>query len=211
MFKSWTTEPDATVRLDESSPGGKRVLINFAIFQICWLACVLSGAAGLPILGVAAVGAAAGYHLRAAVQPPREALLLFCAGGIGMLWDGQLAGYGWLIYPSGMIHQWLAPTWIVAMWVSFATTLNVALRWLHGRFGLAAAFGAVGGPIAYWAGSKLGGVSFSDPVIALSAVSVGWGLITPILVALARRLDGFAEGSPASSRNGRVTEAEQRV
>lgn len=212
MFKTRTTMSTAPNRHDTAERGWKPVVLNFVIFQACWLACVMSGAGGMPILGIAAVAAAATYHLRNARLPLREGMLLLAAAVIGMLWDGQLAGYGWLIYPSGMFHQWLAPTWIIAMWVSFATTLNVSLRWLHGRFALAAAFGGMGGPLAYWAGTRLGGVTFSDPVIALSALAVGWALITPMLVALAMRLDGFAATSAIARGDGKtLSEVEQHV
>jgi hypothetical protein len=55
-------------------------------------------------------------------------------------------------------------------------------------------FGAVGGPLAFIAGEKLGGVAFNDPVAALLALSVGWALMTPLLLAVARRLDGWRPG-----------------
>lgn len=44
---------------------------------------------------------------------------------------------------------------------------------------------------AYYAGAKLGGVSFPDPTLALVALAVGWALLTPILVMLSERFDGY--------------------
>jgi len=167
-------------------------LVNLAIFQVCWLACVLTGAASLPLIGIAVVAAAVAYHLRQAARPWSEAALLTVAGLIGAAWDGQLAGYGWLVYPSGEFASWIAPSWIIAMWIAFATTLNVSLQWLRGRPGLALVFGAIGGPLAFYAGERLGAVEFTDPLIALSAQSAGWALITPVLVSIATRLDGYA-------------------
>jgi hypothetical protein len=35
-------------------------------------------------------------------------------------------------------------------------------------------------------------VTFTDPLVALAALSAGWAFITPVLVALATRLDGYA-------------------
>jgi hypothetical protein len=82
------------------------------------------------------------------------------------------------------------------MWMLFATTLNVSLRWLR-RFPLAAiALGAIGGPLAYWGGARLGAMEFTAPVAATAALAIGWGALTPFLVWLARRFDGC---SPASS------------
>ena len=50
----------------------------------------------------------------------------------------------------------LAPYWIVALWMLFATTLNVTFRWLQPRPALAAALGAVFGPVSYIAGAAVG-------------------------------------------------------
>ena len=178
------------------SPGWKPILTNVAIFQIAWFACVLGGAAGKPSVGIAVVTAAVAYHLYMARRPLPEAALLSLAALIGAFWDGQLIGHGWLVYPSGIVAEWIAPTWIIAMWVSFATTLNVSLRWLHGRYGLAMILGALGGPLAFYAGERLAGVQFSDPLVALSVLSAGWALITPTLVLAAGHLDGYASTNP---------------
>ena len=200
---------DATKRRDAADPGWQAVLINFLVFQAAWFACVMSGAAGLPAVGIGVVAAVVLLHLVRARRPLSEAVLLAIAGAIGALWDGQLAGHGWLAYPSGMFAPWIAPNWIIAMWVAFATTLNVSLRWLHGRYGLAMLFGAVGGPLAFYAGERLGGVHFSDPLLALSLLAAGWALIAPTLIFLATRLDGY--GARPRRVDSLLTRAEQHV
>jgi hypothetical protein len=174
-------------------PPLRLILRNVLLFQACWFVCVLGGAWGLPWLGpIAALGVIA-VHLRDAPRPGPEALLITVAAVTGALWDGQLAGHGWVEYDSGVVARWLAPVWIIAMWASFATLLNVSLRWLHNRFGLALLFGAVGAPFAYLGGAALGAARFPDQMIALAAIGAGWALILPLLVTLARRLDGIAE------------------
>jgi hypothetical protein len=219
MGKPWTSMNKSRISTESegarSASGWRPVLINFAIFQLCWFACVLSGAAALPAIGIGVVAVAVVFHLSRARRPLPEAALLVIAGLIGAAWDGQLAGYGWLIYPSGEFAPWIAPSWIIAMWVSFATTLNVSLRWLRGRPELAVLFGAIGGPLAFYAGQRLGGVQFSDTLVALAALSAGWALITPVLVSLATRLDGYGEQamarSSAQSSDSKPAEATSRV
>jgi hypothetical protein len=102
-------------------------------------------------------------------------------------------------FPNGMLVEGTAPHWMVALWMMFATTLNVSLAWMKRSLLLAAALGATGGPLAYWAGAALGGLSFAPgyDARALWFLAIGWGVLTPALVLLARRWNGF--GAPSSS------------
>jgi len=188
-----------------------RLLINLIAFQLGWFACVLGGANGMPWVGVTAVAVIAVYHLWSAALPGREALLLAIAGAIGAVWDGLLTGFGWMVYPSGIFYQWLAPTWIIAMWIGFATTFNISLSWLKERWFLASALGAVGGPLAYFAGAELGGVTFPDPLVALTVIAGGWSFIMPMLLAIAGRLDGFAAAPAGSAARSGVSEVGDHV
>ncbi len=110
---------------------------------------------------------------------------------------------GLLVYSSGLLFAGTAPYWIVAMWLLFATLLNRSLRWMHDRLAVAAVFGAIGGPLAFYAGHRLGAVEFGNFPLAMVALAIGWALILPLLVAMARRLDGVEPGSsepvPASA------------
>ena len=74
----------------------------------------------------------------------------------------------------------------------FATTLNVSMRWLRGRPALAAAFGAIGGPMAYFAGQKLGGIELVNPLAAFIALGVGWAVMMPTLMRLSETFDGMS-------------------
>ena len=88
---------------------------------------------------------------------------------MGLVFDSLLVTVGWLEYPNGMFAPVVAPYWILSMWVLFATTLNVSLAWLHGRYTLAAVFGAIGGPLSYLAGARLGAVTLAEPRAAVIA------------------------------------------
>jgi hypothetical protein len=179
-----------------------RLILNFVLFQVAWFACVLGGAQQLPWVGPAVVVAVVWYHLWTATDPRAESVLLAVAFLIGSVFDSLVVSTGWLAYPSGQWHPELAPYWILAMWVAFATTLNVSLGWLKGRPLLAAGFGAIGGPLAYFAGAKLGGVTFVEPTAALLALGVGWAVIMPALMGVARRLDDW----PAARQVAPATE-----
>ena len=53
-----------------------KLFINFVIFQICWIVCILGGANGMPLLGVGFVAAAVAYHLLRAEDARAEGTLI---------------------------------------------------------------------------------------------------------------------------------------
>jgi len=168
-----------------------RNLINFAAFQLAWFACVLGGAHDKVAAGTLAVAAVVALHLALAPRPGLEARLVAIVTAIGLAWDSLIVSLGLMNYPSGMFAPGVAPLWILAMWALFATTLNLSMGWLKGRPWLAVAFGAFGGPLAYLAGKRLGGVEMNEPWLALLVQGLGWAVMMPLLLRLAARLNGF--------------------
>ena len=109
-------------------------------------------------------------------------------------------------YSVGVLLPGLAPYWIVAMWALFATTLNSSLGWLKGRPLLAALMGGFGGPLAYLAGHRLGGVEMADPVLALAAQGIGWAALMPLMTMIGARLNGFDWAAPPGTPGTRPAE-----
>jgi len=172
-----------------------KLIINFVLFQLGWFACVLGGAWSLPWLGTLSVLAILAYHLSIANDVSNELSLIGVALLLGFVWDSIMVSSGILTYQSGMFHSGLAPHWIIAMWALFASTLNVSLSWLKDRYLIAMIFGAAGGPLAYYAGLKLGAVDMPDQTLALSALAIGWATIMPLLMWVSKRFNGFASAS----------------
>lgn len=167
------------------------IVANFVAFQLGWFAVVLGAAHGWPWAGTAAAFAIVAWHLRQALRPRAELVLALAAAGIGALWDSLLAALGLVVFTNGTLVEGTAPHWMIALWMLFATTLNVSLGWLKRSLPLAAAFGAVGGPLAYLGGAKLGALEIPQAVPAIAALALGWALLTPLLLVVARRYDGF--------------------
>ena len=167
----------------------KHVFVNLAVFKAAWTAVVISAAAGAPVIGVIAVALAVGIHLWSCENPDAEIRLLLAAASLGLAWESILVLAGVLNYPSGNWMPGLAPYWIVAMWILFATTLNVGMRWLRRSTVVAAAAGAIGGPLAFFAGSSVGAVELASPAIALTCIGIGWAVMLPLLVRLAIQLE----------------------
>ncbi len=166
------------------------VWLNIAAFQVGWFACVVGGARGMPWAGTAIALTVVAIHLYLAPQARFQTWLIAFAAVFGFIADTILILGGWLEFTSGVLMPDTAPHWMVAMWMIFATTLNVSLSWLKDRWLLAVVFGAVGGPLAYYAGAKLGAVTLMDPVRALFAVGVVWTIAMPLLLLVADRLNG---------------------
>lgn len=166
------------------------LIINFLLFQLAWFACVIGAAYQLPWLGVVITAVILSWHFSRVHQVKPEALLMSLALIIGGCFDQFMLMTEWVKYQS---HGWsnaIVPMWILALWVAFASTLNVSLAWMHGRYLIALIFGAVGGPLAYLGADKLGAVTL-DGNASYIALSIGWAIITPLLLYLTQHLNGF--------------------
>lgn len=172
------------------------LILNFATFQIGWFSSVIGGAQQMPWLGPLAALIALSIHFYFARRPLQELILILSCAMIGATFDSMLVAVGWVEYSSGLISEVMAPYWIVTMWMLFGTTINMSMRWMRGRPLLASAFGLVGGPLAYFAGHKIGGIEFVDQTAAIAMLAVGWAAIMPLLMHLGERLDGVSPDSP---------------
>jgi hypothetical protein len=161
-------------------------LINLAAFQIGWFTCVLGAAYGLPLLGPGVVTLLLGLHLLLAPRPWEEIRLVGAAGAMGLCLDSLQAAAGLFSFSSEEPWSWISPLWMVALWVNFATTLHTSLRWLLGRYALAALLGALGGPLSYYAGARLGALTFPvDPAASFIVLALVWGVAIQLLLKLA--------------------------
>lgn len=174
------------------------LILNFAAAQLGWLGSVVGGAQQMPWIGPLAAIIALSIHFRFAKRPVDEFILIMSCAAIGAVFDSALVASGWVQYYSGQFSDVMAPYWIITMWMLFATTLNVSLKWLRGRVKLAAAFGFIGGPLAYIAGEKLGGIALVNEFAALAALGIGWAVIMPVLLRLSEIFDGMSEREAVS-------------
>jgi hypothetical protein len=163
------------------------MLLNLSLFKAGWVAAVFAAAASLPVLGTAVIAIAVAIHLWRTDEPRSEVLLLAMAAAIGFVWESLLVYSGIVQYGASAAFAAVAPYWIVALWVLFATTLNVGMRWLRKNLLIAVIFGAIGGPMSFLAGEKAGAVSFSDTSTALAVIGLGWAVLLPLLVRYAAR------------------------
>lgn len=163
-----------------------RKLLNAVLFQAAWFAAVLGAAKGLPWLGPLAMLPVLGVHLALTDDRQGEFKLLLVAGILGFLYDTTLVAAGVFTPVQQLLPRPLSPPWMVSLWLNFAATLNVSLGWLRERYLLATLFGAIGGPLAYYSGAKLGATETLPTTSGMLILALGWGMMTPLLVRVAK-------------------------
>jgi Protein of unknown function (DUF2878) len=175
-----------------------RLTVNFIAFQIGWFACVLGAAHDRAWIGTLTTVLVVSLHLLTAVRPSAEARLVMAAIVVGAVLDSVLLSTGWIRLQGGLMFNAIAPHWILALWALFATTLNVSLRWLHGRWLVALLIGAIAGPLSYWGGVRMGAAEFVQLPHAIVGLAVEWAIATPLLMWFALRFDGMQEGKKSA-------------
>jgi hypothetical protein len=80
------------------------------------------------------------------------------------------------------------------LWIQFATTFRYALHWLSGRYLLSSLLGAIGAPLAFWGGEKLGAITFLEPRwLNFTLLSLLWAAAIPLLIYLSDRIHRLQE------------------
>ena len=177
---------------------------NLVLFKLGWVACVMLAAAGQPVMATLVVAAVVVAHLATVPVKSKESMLLVAAAVIGMTWESLLVRFGIVSYPGYTVAAALAPYWIVAMWVLFATTINHGLRWIKRSWIVASAAGLIGGPLAFFSGAQLGAVEFSNTLLALVSIGVGWAVLLPTLALVA---DTIIDSAWLEPRDGLPSDA----
>lgn len=144
----------------------------FIAFKLCWLALVYwQYLLMLPVLLYW------GLAMMRLQRKARLAVLLLTLCGV--LLDSVLVASGWLNFTGST----LLPLWMMLLWACFALMLVQVLADLLRTWWLAAVFGAVGGPLAYWGGSVLGGQLIYQPELELSLLlALCWSLLLAVFV-----------------------------
>ncbi len=158
-------------------------LFDAALVQLGWWACVLGAAHGYYLLGPAVVAmflAVQTWGLPAETrQRAWQGILVL--GVAGTVIDSLQGAVGILDF-RGAPADWLAPLWIIVLWCHLATALQT-LAFLRSRPLIAGLLGAVGGPLAYAGGARLGAASLHpEPWISLLVIGTVWAIAFPLML-----------------------------
>ncbi len=167
-----------------------RKIVNIVGTQISWFACAWGAANGLPWLGIVVVAVFLSLHVWWSGNRLRQLQFIFTVGVLGMVIDSLSKITGLLNYNSDILNiVWLAPLWIGALWLQFATTLNASLAWLQDNYFIACVMGAIFGPLSYLGGARLGALSLNhDKTFTIIALAIIWGIVMPSLAWLAKKM-----------------------
>lgn len=196
----------------------RAALLNYAAYQIGWLAAVVGAGAGYGFAGGALALLLTAGHVVLARQRSAEALLVAAATALGYLLETWQMSAGTYASLADATPGSGPPLWLVALWAQFATTFRMSLWAVVRRPLVAAAFGALGGPIAFVAGERIGAAVLGVPIAAtLLRLGVTWGLAMIALSGLVRAVDaqngeagyravvGNAGAQAVSSRKSKAT------
>jgi len=162
-------------------------VFDFAGNQAAWWWCILCVGAGHAWLAL--VGPAAYVLAHLALRAPARssiATLAVAAAAVGFVADSALVRSGYLRFP-GASTSWTAP-FMIALWAAFGVSLTASMKFLRARpVAVAAAIGAVAGPIAYAGGERLGVLGLAPR--AWLAVGVAWAAALAALALVARKTE----------------------
>ena len=156
------------------------ILVNFILYQAAWFLCVFMENDGAFIaLALLAM------HLYFSTCRFKDIRMMALLLAIGVLIDGTLYLAGFMTYNVRAIP---IPFWLAVVWLALATLPHHSLRWLKERLFLSSLLGAMGGPLAYWAGVKAGAAGFTLPIVtSLALLALIWGVLWPFTMYIANK------------------------
>lgn len=163
------------------------LIFNLVAFDVCWTIAMFGASRWWWWAGPLVIAASLAVHLRASPVPGREAAVIFAGALVGALLDWTAVALGLFSHHATSTAAFLLV--FFSLWVNFGTTLRPSLRWMWRRPWLAAVVGGVGGPMAYWVGSRLGAISLRQPMeLTLVWVAAQYAIATPLWMLAADRV-----------------------
>lgn len=162
--------------------------LNYVLYQAGWFACILGAAWQYEGAGVAVAVVLTATHVWLSRERGIELSLLAAATGVGFVAESVQIASGTYDAVSSVLPEGMPAAWLLALWAQFATTFRYSLSGIMTRPARAAAFGAVGGPLAFFAADRLGALALLPPVgPGLIRISLTWTIALLLFSGLTRR------------------------
>jgi hypothetical protein len=163
--------------------------VNFVFFQTLWFACILGAARGLVWPGLLLLLCFMMWQLWPGRRAPGDiGLILICAAA-GLVLDTLWIRFGLIRFNTPVPYADWAPLWIIMLWITLGMTLNHSMAWMRRYLWASVALGAIGSPLSYLAGSRLGAAELpTDLTWPMVSFGLSWGLLMPALAWLSSKL-----------------------
>jgi hypothetical protein len=150
----------------------KNNIINAVGFQLVWFVCVQ----GNDLNAAVAVVSLLVVYLMMFGTDFKILFGLIVFSLVGYIGDGIIAMLFHLDYLGSLDYNdhlnFLAPVWLLGLWIGFATTLNHSMQWLFKTPFLTVFIALFLVPVSYFAGIKLSGSTFFTSTGTLSSGSI---------------------------------------
>ncbi len=157
-----------------------KILLNVALYQAVWFLCVFKENQVAFVAFFLVL-----LHLVFSSCRYNDLKMMAILLAVGTLIDGTLHLAGFMTYNTSALP---IPLWLAVVWLALATLPHHSLKWLKDRLWLSLFFGALGGPLAYWAGVKVGAAAFGMALLpSLALLAVIWGVLWPITMYIAQK------------------------
>ena len=147
-------------------------------YYLGWFGCVYFGRWGISNWSLIFPMMPMVYLLKSKTISIAQFLFLVKISMVGIIFDSAAYYFQWITFPN---HQAsVIPTWLVSMWLLFATIFPLSHRLFKTKLGLAAVLGAIVGPLSYYSGVAFESISFGHRNV-LFIYAIFWGIYFPIV------------------------------
>lgn len=158
-------------------------LVAVVVVQLGWLANVIGASHELAFFGPVVVLVLSTLHCAYSVTWRDDLRLMVGLALVGTVLDSAQSALGFMTFYGRPLSWpgWLAPPWIIALWFHFGTLRWAFFRPVSRRPWLAALAGALGAPVAYWAGTRLDAAAFGpSPWLTVLSLATVWAVLLPV-------------------------------
>jgi uncharacterized protein DUF2878 len=159
-------------------------LFHIIFFEVCWALSIVYHDSVLSWLVIALVAVYLLVERKFEKPRPNEMILRLSLIAVGLLMELSFRYLGLSNYPS---PDYLVPSWLFLVWLSFGLTFSGCYRWLS-RYSIwfSVLLGAVFGPITYWVASRIAPFEILEPIGFTIISSVFWGVLYGVSIKLSK-------------------------
>lgn len=158
------------------------IIFHIACYNIVWFSCVISAAKGYTWSGlsiaaaITLIQAIQQFYLQQHKNLLRYTTTITVAGYTA---DSLFSYFGVLSFTSTPFSHYLAPPWMLGLWLNFAFVISACLKAYHKRYVVISIFSLIGFPVAYAAGAQLGAASAGYGPWSFLLLGLFWSLAMP--------------------------------